>query len=360
MSKLSSWPSFEVFFRFLMCQVGIGRGRDEYVTRMLARAVAENRDVSLLCEAFSRDSWHWREPALGVMAARIAEGVPFEQAAVESRHALRPETRLALELGTMTDTLPETLDLAAYVVSDKPRASEIDRHNQAFYLVSVGFAMCCIVSFIMYYIIPKFKKIFEGFGVELPLPTVALIHVSDNVVNYFYLYVIGAVLAVCYWLRSYSRFWNQGRFPWLLSFGARARRATPNLLRLLAIAAERAVPWPQYMQALIDQPLPGWLRRSLTKVAREIETGHKPWPSLAKHGWLNTWEVSALEQSERAGNTIWTLRELANTRELRGRFRQNIQDEVLKPLVIVIVAVAVGFAVIALFLPIVKLISDLS
>lgn len=360
MGKRPAWPTFDGFLRWLLSLVGVGRGRDEFVTRMLARGVAENRDVALLCEAFSRDSWHWREPALRVLAARISEGVPLDQAVGESPRALPPETRFAVGLGSQTDTLPETLDLAAHVLSDNTSASRIDLQNQVYYFATLLFTMVNITSFIMYYIIPKFKRIFEGFGVQLPGATVALIHVSDHFTDYFYVYVICAGILIRYLRMERTRFWGQGRFPLLLSSGGRTRRATPNLLRLLAIAAERGVPWERYLDKLIEQPLPSWLRRSLTKVTIEIENGHKPWPSLAKYGWLNAWEVSALEQSERAGNTIWTLRELANTRELRSQYHRASLDELLKPLAVLMIAGLVGFVVIALFMPIVKMIVDLT
>ncbi|MCA8994566.1 MAG: type II secretion system F family protein, partial [Planctomycetaceae bacterium] len=44
-----------------------------------------------------------------------------------------------------------------------------------------------IVGFIMYWIIPKFKDIFIGFGVELPKITQVLIDMSDMVVKYWFL-----------------------------------------------------------------------------------------------------------------------------------------------------------------------------
>ncbi|MGZ0167083.1 MAG: type II secretion system F family protein, partial [Planctomycetales bacterium] len=45
-----------------------------------------------------------------------------------------------------------------------------------------------IVGFIMYYIVPKFRVIFEGFGTDLPKITEMLISASNVVVNYFYLF----------------------------------------------------------------------------------------------------------------------------------------------------------------------------
>lgn len=47
-----------------------------------------------------------------------------------------------------------------------------------------------IVSFIMIWIIPKFKEIFLGFGVELPGVTVFLIDISDWMLNYWYMMFI--------------------------------------------------------------------------------------------------------------------------------------------------------------------------
>src|SRR5205809_3457771 len=44
-----------------------------------------------------------------------------------------------------------------------------------------------ILGFILYFIIPKFKKIFMDFGVDLPEITIVLLRVSDWVVQYFYL-----------------------------------------------------------------------------------------------------------------------------------------------------------------------------
>src|SRR5690606_16554458 len=59
----------------------------------------------------------------------------------------------------------------------KERAQSLKRKVQGamIYPCAVITVATCIVGFIMYYIIPKFKKIFEDFGVELPGMTVALI-----------------------------------------------------------------------------------------------------------------------------------------------------------------------------------------
>ncbi len=71
----------------------------------------------------------------------------------------------------------------------KERSQSLKRKVQGamIYPVAVITVATGIVGFIMYWIIPKFKKIFQDFGIELPGITISLIQVSDWVVNYFYL-----------------------------------------------------------------------------------------------------------------------------------------------------------------------------
>ena len=72
----------------------------------------------------------------------------------------------------------------------KERAQSLKKQVQGamIYPVAVIFVAVSIVGFIMYAIIPKFKKIFEEFGVPLPKATLLLISVSNFVVDYFYLF----------------------------------------------------------------------------------------------------------------------------------------------------------------------------
>ena len=67
----------------------------------------------------------------------------------------------------------------------KERSQSLKRKVQGamIYPVAVITVATGIVGFIMYWIIPKFKKIFQDFGIELPGITIALIAVSDWVVR---------------------------------------------------------------------------------------------------------------------------------------------------------------------------------
>src|SRR5260370_30714206 len=71
----------------------------------------------------------------------------------------------------------------------KERAQSLKRKVQGamIYPCAVIFVATAIVTFIMIWIIPKFKAIFEGFEVKLPAITEYLIKTSDWVAAYWYL-----------------------------------------------------------------------------------------------------------------------------------------------------------------------------
>src|SRR6516165_4622281 len=49
---------------------------------------------------------------------------------------------------------------------------------------------CVIVGFILYYIIPKFKSIFDDFDIPLPKMTIYLIAASEFLIKYFYVVIL--------------------------------------------------------------------------------------------------------------------------------------------------------------------------
>jgi type IV pilus assembly protein PilC len=78
------------------------------------------------------------------------------------------------------------------------------------YPVVVILVAVAILAFIMIWIIPKFKKIFEDFGLKLPEITVILMQVSDFVVNYWW---VGPLVVVGWWLMiKLIRLFRRGRY----------------------------------------------------------------------------------------------------------------------------------------------------
>jgi type II secretory pathway component PulF len=75
---------------------------------------------------------------------------------------------------------------------------------------------------------------------------------------------------------------------------------------------------------------------------------------------VNSPEGSLLKAAERATNLPWAFRQIARRREKRAIYRLSAALQVAYPLVILFLGCLVGFFVISLFIPLVRLIQGLS
>ncbi|MBT6495352.1 MAG: hypothetical protein HOL01_12445, partial [Planctomycetaceae bacterium] len=71
-------------------------------------------------------------------------------------------------------------------------------------------------------------------------------------------------------------------------------------------------------------------------------------------------ETALLSAAERAGNLDWALRRTADNVDSRISFRFNALVEFVRPVLMLLYAGVVGTVVVGLFMPLVKLLNDLS
>jgi type II secretory pathway component PulF len=88
--------------------------------------------------------------------------------------------------------------------------------------------------------------------------------------------------------------------------------------------------------------------------------GHHWIASLWRSGLVGDADAGLLQASERAGNLAWALRTTADTRERRLAYRLRMLLEFLSPLVLLLIALGVGFIVISLFMPLIKIVETLT
>jgi type II secretory pathway component PulF len=174
------------------------RSEEAELLWMLATSVLSHRNLSDDVEAYARGSWGKRHKLLLELSQRLRHGLPRSELAVPQGLLSRAAT-LAIQAGIQSGRLEETLRNAAIKHTRQltDGSHSVDAHAAVTYPAAVLTVMMLITGFVMYYIVPKFKMIFNDFGTELPRMTVALINGSDAVVNYWYLaapivYLMGA------------------------------------------------------------------------------------------------------------------------------------------------------------------------
>jgi type IV pilus assembly protein PilC len=225
---------------------------------------------------------------------------------------------------------------------------------------AVFLAAVSIVGFLLYFVVPKFKKIFSDFGVGLPEVTNEFISVADVVVTYWHLVSLVSWVppAVLVWaIVRHCRGWGEGDVPLL---GRWFRRFdVPGILRQLAVPAAAGRPLLDTLHVLAAGHPRRAVRKDLSRAAEQCSDGDDCWYALRDVGLLRDPEAAALRAARRVGNVPWALERLAEAIESRLAHRGRTAFELVRPLGVLAVGLLVAVVEIALFSPLVELIANL-
>ena len=222
-----------------------------------------------------------------------------------------------------------------------------------------------IVSFIMMFIIQKFKKIFDDFGTELPTMTNMLIGFSDWMVQYWYMLFIGPI---GFWLfikivrknktGAFVVDWLSLRIPLvgkILHLGIIAR-VTRTLGTLIASGV------PILEGILISRDTAGnhVFERAFDNIYTAIREGETIAVPLRESRIVDDMVVNMVDVGEETGALDDMLYKVADVYDEEVEVKVESLISLLEPIMVVVLGLIVGFIVIALFLPLIKLLNDLS
>lgn len=249
----------------------------------------------------------------------------------------------------------------------KERAQSLKRKVQGamIYPAAVIFVATAIVGFIMYWIIPKFKKIFEDFGTDLPAITVWLINASDAVVKYWYL---GPTIPFGIWLMikiikknktgAFICDWIALKIPVL---GMILRKAViARTTRTLGTLISSGVPILEALAITRDTAGNAVFVKAFDHVIAAIREGESMYIPLKETRQVDDITVSMVEIGEETGALDNMLYKVADVTDEEVSVLVEGLVNLLEPLMVVVLGLIVGFIVIALFMPLIKLLNDLA
>ncbi|MBL8815807.1 MAG: type II secretion system F family protein [Planctomyces sp.] len=222
-----------------------------------------------------------------------------------------------------------------------------------------------IVSFIMIYIIPKFKKIFEDFDTDLPAMTVVLIDMSDWMMNYWYMLIVGP-FGFFLFIKivkknktgAYVVDWLSLRIPLIgkiLHIGTIAR-----VTRTLGTLIASGVPILEGLLIARDTAGNAVFVRAFDNIYSAIREGETIAVPLKESRIVDDLVVNMVDVGEETGALDDMLYKVADVYDEEVEVRVESLVSLLEPIMVVVLGLIVGFIVIALFLPLIKLLNDLS
>ncbi len=262
-------------------------------------------------------------------------------------------------LGTVLDRLAKFMEKAEKI-KGKVKAAMV-------YPLIIMCVAVLIVGLLMIFVIPKFQEIFDGLlkGTPLPLLTQVVLAISNFMKDHI-LATLGILAAIFFGFKFFIKTkggknlmdWIQINIP---AFGPLfLKAAVGRFTRTLGTLLSSGVPILQALIITRDTSGNIHIATALNKVHDRVKEGEGVGKPLEATKIFPTMVTSMVEVGEETGALPEMLTRIADTYDEEVDNAVTSITSIIEPIMIVFMAVIVGTIVIALFLPLVKIIQTLS
>ena len=228
-----------------------------------------------------------------------------------------------VEAGEAAGILDGLLDrLATY--KEKIQAIKGKIKSALFYPISIIVVAFIITAVIMIFVIPAFKDLFQGFGADLPAPTLMVMAVSDFFVAYWW-----AIIGIL----------GGGVYAFLYTW-------------------KRSVPMQRVMdRLLLKVPVFGdEIRKpTITQIQLEVSTGNSLMSSMTNSEVFSSMVVQMVAIGEESGSLDSMLGKVADFYEAEVDDAVAALSSLMEPVIMVVLGTLIGGMVVAMYLPIFKM-----
>ncbi|MEE3198894.1 MAG: type II secretion system F family protein, partial [Planctomycetota bacterium] len=222
-----------------------------------------------------------------------------------------------------------------------------------------------ITFFLLVFVIPKFEDMFTSLNVELPGITTALLSASLFLRENFLLWgggVVGVGIALTYWMRSES---GMNARDWLLIkipvFGPLFKKVTlSRFSRTLSTLVQSGVPILGALEIVSQTCGNRVFARAIEQAADSVREGEPLGEPLGKSGVFPPMVSRMVTIGERTGALEGLLEKIADFYDRQVRTSVEGLTSMIEPFMIGIMGFLVGGMVMAIFLPIFKMVGSMN
>ncbi len=262
--------------------------------------------------------------------------------------------------GEQAGILDSLLDrLATY--KEKILAIKSKIKSAMFYPVAVVVVAALVVSVMMLFVVPEFKKVFASFCADLPAPTMLVIAISDFFLAYWYIgftLLIGGLLGISYaYKHSVPMQVAVDKMTLQIPvIGEVVRKATiARWTRTLSTMFAAGVPLVEALDSVGGAAGNVVYRQATRQIQSEVSTGTSLTVAMQNALVFPTMVIQMVSIGEESGQLDSMLSKVADF------FEREVDDAVaglsqlLEPMIMVFLGVVIGGLVVAMYLPIFKI-----
>ncbi len=296
--------------------------------------------------------------ALMQLRDRVSSGVSLTEAMQEQPEMFDPLCIRMAEVGESSGTLDQTL---RHWAEYKERSLQFrDRVTTALtYPIFVALTGVAVTIFLMTFVLPMLLESLLDSGKPLPWPTRIAKFGSDLFVHYgfelavgFGIVIVGTILL----LRT-----DRGRWCWhalilkLPVFGLLARKqAVSRIAFLIATLTKSGVPFLQALELTAKSSENRIIRKALLDAADAVRSGHDIAPAMQKTDAFPMSVIQVFSVGQESGRLDEMLDRLAQDYDRQVSKTTERLATILEPVLILTLAIFVGFILFATILPILE------
>ena len=262
--------------------------------------------------------------------------------------------------GEAAGILDSLLDrLATY--KEKIQAIKGKIKSALFYPISIIVVAFVITAVIMIFVIPAFKELFQGFGADLPGPTLMVMTISDFFVDYWWA-IFGGIGASLYsffyaWKRSIAMQRVMDKLLLRLPiFGDVIRKATvARWSRTLSTMFAAGVPLVEALDSVAGAAGNYVYYEATKHIQSEVSTGSSLVAAMTETQVFSSMVLQMVAIGEEAGSLDAMLSKVADFFEAEVDNAVEALSSLMEPMIMVVLGTLIGGMVVAMYLPIFKM-----
>ncbi|NVJ66890.1 MAG: type II secretion system F family protein [Gammaproteobacteria bacterium] len=281
--------------------------------------------------------------------------------------ALRKQTKhfddLVCDLihaGEQSGTLEQMLDrIATY--KEKTEALKSKIKKAMMYPTAVVIVAIAVMAILLIYVVPMFKDLFEGAGADLPALTKMVVGASENVGEYWYIYlgiIVGTIFSFSYF-NSNSKKFRDTKDAILLKFPVFGpliqKAAVARYARTLSTTFAAGVPLVDALNSAAGASGNAVYRDAIFKIREDVTTGMQINMAMQSTGVFPNMVNQMVAIGEESGAVDSMLSKVADIYEGEVDDAVDGLSSLIEPFVIVFIGGVVGTIIVAMYMPIFKL-----
>ncbi|MFV0574395.1 MAG: type II secretion system F family protein [Vibrio sp.] len=326
---------------------------------MLATGIPVIQSIKLIANNQTKISL---QAILSILVTQLESGTPISQAMKTTSHWFDPFYCDLVSTGEQTGNLAGVFErLATYREKREELGAKVIKamiYPSIVILVAIGVSILMLTI-----VIPEFETMFKGFGAELPWFTQQVIlfshFVQNSLLNFTFLMVITIVGFKYAYRRSFHIQLKTStltlKLPVLGSILSKA--AIAKFSRTLATSFSAGIPILSSLQTTAKTSGNLYYQMAIEQVHKEISSGTPLYIGMRNTHAFPEMVLQMIMIGEESGNLDGMLNKIAAIYEFEVDNTVDNLGKIIEPAIIVFLGVVVGGLVVALYMPIFKLVS---